>query len=89
MEIADPIFGYDARSHSETAWDTPGSVVMMTVDNLPNELPRDASQSFGEQFIENILPELEKERSAILDRATIASGGALTNRYAYLADYVA
>ena len=61
---------------------------MMTVDNLPNELPRDASEAFGEQFINSILPELSKEQSDILDRGTIAIRGKLTSRYHYLEDYV-
>jgi hypothetical protein len=61
---------------------------MMTIDNLPNELPRDASTAFGSMFIRRILPAFFKPKSEILERATIAEGGQLTSRYAYLHSYV-
>ena len=61
---------------------------MMTIDNLPNELPRDASQSFGDMFIEHALPELTKEKSELLDKATIARSGKLTSYFEYLKGYV-
>jgi len=64
------------------------SITMMTVDNLPNELPRDASNSFGSTFAKVILPELLKDESAILDRATIVNNGKLTDRYSYLQRFV-
>ncbi len=85
--IADPYFGIDRRSHRETDPWAAGSVTMMTVDNLPNEMPRDASRSFGTMFTKYVLPELTKPDSAVLDRATLASGGTLTERYAYLEAY--
>jgi hypothetical protein len=59
----------------------------MTIGNLPNELPRDASQYFGEQFIKYVLPELWKKRSDILERATIVKDGSLTKGFKYLQDY--
>ena len=68
------------------------AVTVMAIDNLPNELPRDASEYFGEQFIINILPELQAvlrgESSKIIDRAMIAKAGRLTTKYRYLEDYV-
>ena len=91
--IADPFYGFDPLKNDVTKdpFD-PKAVAMMTIDNLPNEIPRDASEYFGEQFIINILPELQAqargEKSAILERATITQGGHLTERYAYLSDYV-
>ena len=59
----------------------------MAVDNLPNELPCDASQYFGVHFEKYILPELMKQESDILHRATICMDGKLTKKYEYLADY--
>ncbi len=85
--IANPIFGYDPISESETQAHQDHVVDMMTVDNLPNELPRDASKAFGEQFIEHILPEFFKAESDILDRATIARDGVLGECFGYLEDY--
>jgi saccharopine dehydrogenase (NAD+, L-lysine-forming) len=60
----------------------------MSIDNLPNELPRDASRYFGDTFVRVIVPELEAENSDILDRATIAKNGKLTPHFKYLEDYV-
>ena len=60
----------------------------MAVDNLPNELPRDASDFFGVQLTKMVLPELLKTQSDILDRATITQDGVLTPYYEYLTDYV-
>ena len=62
---------------------------MMTIDNLPNELPRDASTAFGEQFIEHILPELLKDKSAVIERAMVTENGVLGKHFQYLADYAA
>ena len=91
--IADPFFGFDPSKNAEV--DNPfagNAVTLMTIDNLPNELPRDASSYFGDQFIINILPELQAilrgEKSKILERATIAQNGKLTEKYQYLSDWV-
>lgn len=86
--IADPVFGYDPATNQEIAAFDLNGIDMMTIDNLPNELPRDASTSFGEQFLENILPELLKDYSQILERGTIAENGDLTTRFNYLTNYV-
>ena len=86
--IDDPVFGFDPVSGKEIAPYQPESIDMMTIDNLPSELPRDASTSFGAQLIEYILPELLEENSVMLDRATIARNGQLTPQYAYLQDFV-
>ncbi|MEM6380520.1 MAG: NAD(P)-dependent oxidoreductase, partial [Bacteroidota bacterium] len=75
--IADPFFAYDPNTHQEVPAFTKGAIDMMTIDNLPNELPRDASTAFGTQFIEHILPEFFKVESDILLRATVAQDGNL------------
>jgi len=85
--IADPIFGYDPFTNKETAPHQPQVIDMMTIDNLPNEMPRDASEAFGEQFIAHILPELLKPESVVIERATIAKNGCLMPRFEYLEDY--
>jgi hypothetical protein len=86
--IADPVFGYDPVSETECAPFQPHCIDMMTIDNLPNELPRDASTAFGSMFIRRILPAFFEAKSEVLERATIAEGGHLTSRYAYLSSYV-
>ncbi|MBK7408285.1 MAG: alanine dehydrogenase [Saprospirales bacterium] len=86
--IADPIFGFDPVSRSETQPFQDGIIDVMSIDNLPNEMPRDASRAFGEQFITKILPELLKPESKVIERATIADKGHLTPHYMYLRDFV-
>ena len=86
--IADPYFGFNPSTGREIdAWADNG-ITMMTVDNLPNEMPRDASKSFGSTFAKVILPELIRDQSSILDRATIANQGNLTANYSYLKPFV-
>ncbi len=87
--IAEPIFGYDAQNNCETAPHQPHVIDVMSIDNLPSELPIDASGAFGEQFIKSVLGELlHKENSAMLRRATISNKqGQLTAEFAYLQDY--
>ena len=63
------------------------SIDIMAVGNLPNELPRDASRYFGEQLIKYVLEDLINNGSAIIERATMAKDGKLTEQYEYLEDY--
>jgi saccharopine dehydrogenase (NAD+, L-lysine-forming) len=86
--IADPVFGFDPSTGRETASYQSGCIDMMTIDNLPNEMPRDASESFGGQFLKEILPELIRGRSRVISHATIAQDGHLTSYFGHLEDYV-
>ncbi len=86
--IADPIFGFDPRTGREAAPHAEHVIDMMTIDNLPNELARDASTAFGAQFVRHVVPELLKPQSPMLERATIARDGKLTKYFEYLTDYV-
>jgi saccharopine dehydrogenase (NAD+, L-lysine-forming) len=65
----------------------PGSIDIMAVGNLPNELPRDASRFFGEQLIKYILNDIRTGGSVIIDCATILKEGKLTESFEYLSDY--
>ncbi|MBA3830258.1 MAG: alanine dehydrogenase [Taibaiella sp.] len=87
--IGDPVYGIDRRTLEKTAPFLPGkdTVDVMAVDNLPNELPADASEYFGLHFEKYVLGELLKDHSEIIQRATICKGGKLTPLYEYLADY--
>jgi alanine dehydrogenase len=82
-----PIYGVDRQSRKRTAPYLPGSVDMMAVGNLPNELPRDASRYFGEQLIKYVLEDLVKGGSPIIERATMVREGRLTEPFSYLKDY--
>ncbi len=86
--IANPVFGYDPETESETAPYQEHVIDMMTIDNLPSELPRDASYAFGEKFIHHVLPELLNKNSMVIKRATITENGELTAYFKYLQSYV-
>ena len=88
--IADPVYGFDRHQLVRTAAYLPGNdtVEVMAVDNLPNELPRDASKYFGGYLITYVLPDLiHQVRSGVIERATICEDGQLGKHYAYLHDY--
>jgi saccharopine dehydrogenase (NAD+, L-lysine-forming) len=85
--IENPVYGVDRKTFQKTAPYLPGSIDVMAVGNLPNELPRYASKYFGEQLLKYILPDLLAGNSKIIERATIVKEGKLTERFAYLKDY--
>lgn len=88
--IADPFYGYDPKSETETDFDAPNAITVMAVDNLPCELPKDASEGFGEMFLENVIPAFfNGDKDGILKRAQMTTKeGKLTSRFAYLQEYV-
>lgn len=82
-----PVYGVDPVSRQIIDPYQKGGVDIMAVSNLPNELPRDASSYFGDQFIKYILDEIRINDSPVIERAAIVKEGKLTNQYLYLADY--
>jgi len=82
-----PVYGVDRKTFQKTDPYLPGSIDIMAVGNLPNELPADASRYFGEQLIKYVLEDLVKGDSEIIQRATIAMNGELTEQFEYLKDY--
>lgn len=88
--IDDPIYDYNPSDDEiEQPLSDEGNITVMAVDNLPCELPRDASQSFGDQFLENVVEHLLGiDEKGVIKGATIAEAGALTEKYNYLQDYV-
>jgi saccharopine dehydrogenase (NAD+, L-lysine forming) len=85
--IENPIYGVDRISRKKTAPHLPGSIDVMAVGNLPNELPRDASRYFGEQLIKYVLEDLVKGGSRIIQRATMVRAGQISDGYGYLREY--
>jgi alanine dehydrogenase len=87
--IAEPFFGYLPSEHKEVSYSHPGSIMVMSVDNLPCELPKDASEGFGEMFMEHVIPAFfNDDKDGILQRAKMTENGKLTERFQYLQDYV-
>ncbi|MCS6824300.1 MAG: NAD(P)-dependent oxidoreductase [Cytophagaceae bacterium] len=88
--IYDPIYDYNPKSHEvEPPFSDPRNITVMAIENLPGELPVDASEAFGQMLIDNVFPELfGKECSECIYNATIAKDGQLMPAYKYLEDYV-
>ena len=88
--IADPFYAYDPQNEVEVPVGTPGSIAVMAVDNLPCELPKDASEGFGEMFLDHVIPAFfNEDTKGILERARMTTEeGTLTKRFQYLQDYV-
>jgi len=88
--ISDPFYSYNPHlGIEEPAFSRPTNITVMSIDNLPGELPRDASQDFGRMLISNVLHDLLLgNESSMITRATILKNGRLTSRYSYLNDYL-
>ena len=87
--IAEPLYGYLPSEDKEVDVFHPAAIVVMAVDNLPCELPKDASEGFGEMFMEHVIPAFfNGDKDGILQRAKITENGKLTPRFSYLQDYV-
>jgi hypothetical protein len=89
--ISDPIYGYDPQSESEVDFMQNGAIAVMAIDNLPCELPRDASEDFGNMLLDNVFPYFfgNDDPTGVIERATQTDlNGQLTPKYAYLSDYV-
>lgn len=88
--IANPIYGYNPHTEQEDEYEKEDVIAVMAVDNLPCELPKDASVDFGKMFIEHVLePLLGNDPTGIIERASETKNGKLTPRFSYLESYVA
>jgi alanine dehydrogenase len=89
--IDDPF--YDIHPHSfeiKEPFSGEDHISVMAVDNLPCELPTDASHDFGKNLMEKVLPFLVGEDpDGIIERASITKNGQLTEKFAYLQEYLA
>ncbi|GAL81012.1 lysine ketoglutarate reductase [Algibacter lectus] len=87
--IADPIYGYNPETESEIDYKDSKAIVVMAVDNLPCELPQDASEGFGEMFLKAVIPAFfNNDADGVLQRAKMTENGKLTENFAYLQGYV-
>ncbi|MCF4102515.1 NAD(P)-dependent oxidoreductase [Gillisia sp. M10.2A] len=87
--IAAPIYGYNPKNGSEVDFKEPGAITVMAVDNLPCELPKDASEGFGEMFMEHVIPAFfNGDKDGALKRAKMSENGKLTERFKYLQSYI-
>ena len=87
--IASPFYGYNPQTEAEVDFKDKNAIVVMAVDNLPCELPQDASEGFGGMFLENVIPAFfNNDKYGVLERAKMTENGKLTARFSYLQDYV-
>jgi alanine dehydrogenase len=87
--IADPFYGYNPKTEKEVDFNSKGAITVMAVDNLPCELPKDASEGFGTTFLEHVIPAFfNNDKEGVLRRAKITENKKLTERFNYLQDYV-
>ena len=88
-EIDVPVYGYNPITEKEDDFTKEGVIAVMAVDNLPSELPKDASVDFGNNLLENIFPILiNEDKDDIIKNATICQDGKLTPNFEYLRDYL-
>jgi len=88
--ISDPFYAWNPFLETEEpAFSRPTNITVMSIDNLPGELPRDASLAFGNMLMSNVLHDLlTQTASPMIERATILRDGKLTPRYVYLTEYL-
>ncbi|MCW0484613.1 NAD(P)-dependent oxidoreductase [Gaoshiqia sediminis] len=88
--IESPFYDVDPKGLSEKpAFSSARHITVMAVDNLPTALPLDASRTFSLDFYYQVLPALfGTDPDEIIQRATILETGKLTERFAYLNDFL-
>ena len=88
--ISNPIYGYDPIAESEVDFMNKNSIAVMAVDNLPCELPLDASEDFGNELIKEVFDALFVEDSSeMIKRGSQTDlNGELMPDFKYLEDYI-
>ncbi|MFN5416315.1 MAG: NAD(P)-dependent oxidoreductase [Flavobacteriia bacterium] len=88
--IANPFFGYDPITESEVDYTQENAVMVMSVDNLPCELPKDASEDFGNELLTHIFPAMfGEDPDNVIGRGSETNlNGELTENFKYLEGYV-
>jgi saccharopine dehydrogenase (NAD+, L-lysine-forming) len=86
----DPFYGYNPHlEREEPAFSNPTNITVMAIDNLSSELARDSSYDFGNQLMESTIHQLVTgDKEHMIENATIAKGGKLTTKFAYLTKFV-
>jgi len=87
--IDEPFYDYNPKTGElEPAFSSEKNITVQAVDNLPCELPKDASLDFGRNLIDKVFPSLfGEDTDGIIERASITKNGKLTERFKYLQDF--
>jgi len=86
--ISKPYYSIDINTMKEIDLSDNKGIAVMAVDNLPSELPRDASEEFGSSVILEVLPSLINKDDGRINRATTASNGKFFKNFSYLNDFI-
>jgi saccharopine dehydrogenase (NAD+, L-lysine forming) len=87
--IENKFYGYNPSTENIEEPFSKNTITVMAIDNLPCELPRNASEDFGKELIEKVLPSLLLEdKEGLIERASITKNKKLMPRFSYLNDYV-
>lgn len=88
--IDDPFYDWDRFNLKEMPpFSDPEAVTVMSIDNLPGELPRDASNDFSGVLIDKVFPcLLGNDPCHVIDRATITHDGELNEPFLYLNPFI-
>ena len=85
--IAKPYYSINKDSMKEIQLGTRG-VAVMAVDNLPSELPKEASEEFGNSIISQVIPYLINVDDGRISRATTISNGKFSSKFNYLNNFI-
>lgn len=87
--IAEPFYDYNPETGDlEPPFSFKKNITVQAVDNLPNELPKDASRDFGRNLIDKVFPSLfGEDTEGIIERASVTKNGKLMERFSYLRDF--
>ena len=86
--IENKFYGYDPSTEAIEEPFSNHTITVMAIDNLPCELPRNASESFGKELIEKVLPALlVDDTDGMIERATITKNKTLMPRFNYLNEF--
>ena len=90
-KIGNSIYGWNPSTNEECDFSLPEAVAVMAVDNLPCELPKDASEDFGSELLKHVFPRLlGDDPDQIIYRASETTfDGTLNEPFLYLSDYLA
>jgi saccharopine dehydrogenase (NAD+, L-lysine-forming) len=90
-KIGNGIYGYDPNTQMEVDFMQEGAIAVMAIDNLPCELPKDASEDFGNELLKHVLPCLfGKDPDDVIARGSqTTTTGELTEGFSYLSNYIA
>ena len=88
--IDEPFYDYNPQNGNlEMAFSSFDNITVQAVDNLPCELPKDASEDFGRDLIDKVFPAIFRDDpDGIIDRASITKNGKLTPGFLYLQDFL-